>query len=145
MITEIRGDRSFEVLDADKYIFFYFGATWCGPCQLVLPKLTELSEKYDPDMIEFYKIDIDLAENKTFCDKCEIKAVPAFLLFKGRKFISRIKGNNIPGVIKMINNNIFPVTNFEVPNPTQVTPTEQIQTNPFVENRKVFNKDRIFQ
>jgi len=145
MLTELNGDKSFQVLDADKYILFYFGATWCGPCQLVLPKLTELSEKYDPKIIEFYKIDIDLADNKTFCDKCEIKVVPSFLLFKGRKFISRTKGNNIPGVIKMINNTLFPTTNLEVPDPNQGTPSQPTQTNPFEENRKVFNKDRLFQ
>ena len=80
MLEEISGDKCFEVLDQDIYIVFYFGASWCGPCQQVLPKLDELSNKYDPNMIRFYKIDIDLEENKIICDKCQIKSVPSFFL-----------------------------------------------------------------
>jgi len=142
MLTEISGDKSFEVLDGEKYIFFYFGASWCGPCQQVLPQLNELSKKYDPSMIEFYKIDIDLEENKILCDKCEIKVVPAFLLFKGRKFISRTKGNNMPGVIQMINTSLFPTPDFEV---MQNENDEKKESNPFEENRKIFNKEKLFQ
>jgi thioredoxin 1 len=146
MLTEISGDKSFEVLDGEKYIFFYFGASWCGPCQQVLPQLTELSKKYDPSMIEFYKIDIDLEENKILCDKCEIKVVPAFLLFKGRKFISRTKGNNMPGVIQMINTVLFPTPDFEVmqQNGNEGVKREK-ESNPFEENRKIFNKEKLFQ
>lgn len=140
MLTEISGDKSFEVLDGGKYIFFYFGASWCGPCQQVLPQLTELSKKYDPSMIEFYKIDIDLPENKTLCDICEIKVVPAFLLFKGRNFVSRTKGNNIPGVIQMLNTALYPNPELEESKMSRVE-----ETNPFEENRKVFNKEKLFQ
>ena len=143
MLTEISGDKSFEVLDGGKYIFFYFGASWCGPCQQVLPQLTELSNKYDPNTIEFYKINIDLEENKTLCDKCEIKVVPAFLLFKGRKFISRTKGNNMPGVIQMINTALFPTPNVETTHQTEHKRTPV--SNPFEENRKLFNKETLFQ
>jgi thioredoxin 1 len=143
MLTEISGDKSFEVLDGEKYIFFYFGASWCGPCQQVLPQLTELSNKYDPNTIEFYKINIDLEENKTLCDKCEIKVVPAFLLFKGRKFISRTKGNNMPGVIQMINTALFPTPNVETTQQTEHKRTPV--SNPFEENRKLFNKETLFQ
>ena len=42
--------------------------------------------------------------------------VPAFLLFNGRNFIDRTKGNNIPGVVNMINSRLFPPVNFQVLN-----------------------------
>jgi len=147
MITEISGDKPFQVLDQGKYIFFYFGASWCGPCQQVLPQLTELSKKYDPNMIEFYKIDIDLEENKILCDKCEIKVVPAFLLFKGRKFISRTKGNNMPGVIQMINTILFPTPDFEAMQQKQKQKENEWkkESNPFEENRKIFNKEKLLE
>ena len=108
-----------------------------------MPQLTELSNKYDPNTIEFYKINIDLEENKTLCDKCEIKVVPAFLLFKGRKFISRTKGNNMPGVIQMINTALFPTPNVETTQQTEHKRTPV--SNPFEENRKLFNKETLFQ
>jgi len=141
MLNEISGDKCFEMLDKDKYIFFYFGASWCGPCQQIRPKIEELSNKYDPELIEFYKIDIDEKSNNTFCNKCEIKVVPSCLLFKGRSFINRIKGgNNISGITTMINEALFPSTIFQEPKKIQV---KQVENDPFEENRKVFNKDNF--
>jgi thioredoxin 1 len=145
MLEEINGDKCFEVLDQDRYVVFYFGASWCGPCQQVLPKLDELSKKYDTNIINFYKIDIDLEENKTICDKCDIKVVPAFLFFKGRSFINRTKGNNMPGVIEMINSVLFPQPDFEIMN-KQATPKKEPQKiDPFQANRSIFNKEKLFQ
>jgi thioredoxin 1 len=139
MLTEISGEKCFEVLDDDKYIFFYFGASWCGPCQQVLPKLNNLSNNYDKNIIEFYKIDIDLEENKIICDKCQIKVVPNFLLFKGREFINRTKGNNIDGITNMINSVLFPE-----PPKLEMIQEKVIENNPYQENRKIFNKENLF-
>ena len=85
-MKEISGDDCFKVLDNNKYILLYFGASWCSPCQKVLPLMDNLINEYDSNLIDFYKIDIDRSENKTICDKCKIKSVPAFLLFNGRIF-----------------------------------------------------------
>ena len=142
MLQEISGDKFFEVLDNNKFILFYFGASWCGPCQQVLPKLEELSNKYDPNIIEFYKVDIDIEENKNICDKCQIKVVPAFLLFSGRKFVNRTKGNNIPIVVQMINNILFPKPDIEIIQPKK---EEESKIDPYEENRKIFNKEKLFQ
>jgi Thioredoxin domain-containing protein len=141
MLQEISGDKCFEVLDNNKYILFYFGASWCGPCQQVLPKLEELSKKYDSNIIEFYKVDIDVEENKIICDKCQIKVVPAFLLFNGRKFINRTKGNNIPIIVQMINNILFPKPDIEIIQQKK----EEPKIDPYEENRKLFNKEKLFQ
>ena len=105
-MKEISGDECFQILDNKEYILFYFGAEWCGPCQQILPKLDELQKNYDQNVIQFYKIDIDKEENKLICDKCKIKVVPAFLLFKERTFLGRTKGNNMPGIVELINTNI---------------------------------------
>ena len=141
MLNEISGDKCFEMLDKDKFIFFYFGASWCGPCQQILPKIEELSNQYDPQLIEFYKIDIDEKSNETLCNKCEIKVVPSCLIFKGRSFINRIKGgNNIQGIAAMINKVLFPQPIFQEPQQIQV---KKLERDPFEENRKIFNKDNL--
>ena len=34
-MEEITGDDCFRVLDKPEYIFFYFTASWCGPCKKI--------------------------------------------------------------------------------------------------------------
>jgi thioredoxin 1 len=147
MLEEINGEKCYEVLDNDNYIFFYFGASWCGPCQKVLPKISELSQTYDENIIKFYKIDIDDINNNKICNSCQIKVVPAFLLFNGRNFIDRKKGNIIPEVIEMIESRIYPPIQENIPNIetySQNTLSQTEQNDPYEENRKIFNKGNLF-
>ena len=145
-MEELVGEECFQILDNKEYILFYFGASWCKPCQEILPSMEDLIREYDQKMIQFYKIDIDDEENKLICEKCKIKVVPSFLLFKERTFINRTKGNNIHSIKEMINTSLFP--------DEQITPIEQekevekkveVKKDPFALNKEIFNKERIFK
>ena len=136
-MKEVIGDECFKVLDQDIYILFYFGASWCKPCQKILPYMEELVKEYDEKIIQFYKIDIDLKENELLCDKCKIKVVPSFLLFKGRDFIDRTKGDNIMGVKQMIHT-IFQEDDLE----PEIVETKE---DPFVANKQIFDKENLFK
>lgn len=149
-MQEISGDKSFKVLSQDIYILFYFGASWCKPCQIILPLMDNLIQQYDKNTIQFYKIDIDLEENNLLCDKCKIKVVPAFLLFKGRNFINRTKGNNIEAVRKMINDTLQPnenelgISNIDDKQVNEGDNKSDVK-DPFIANKEIFNKDRLFK
>ena len=101
----INGDNCFKVLDNPKLILFYFTANWCGPCQKISPIVEELSKKLS-DKIDFFKIQIDDDENEEICEKCEIKSVPTFILFKERSSLGIINGADINKLIVLIKNNI---------------------------------------
>ena len=58
-MKELVGKECFQILDNKEYILFYFGASWCKPCQEILPSMEDMIREYDPKMIQFYKIDID--------------------------------------------------------------------------------------
>jgi|TARA_B100001094_G_scaffold223620_1_gene217795 thioredoxin 1 len=98
----ISGDDCFRVLDKPEYIFFYFTASWCGPCQRILPDLNTLIHKLEEFPIEFYKIDIDDSDNDEICEKCQIKSVPSFLLFKDREFEGKVNGADIQAIVQML-------------------------------------------
>ena len=149
-MKELVGEECFQILDNKEYILFYFGASWCKPCQEILPSMEDMIREYDPKMIQFYKIDIDNEENKLICEKCKIKVVPSFLLFKERTFINRTKGNNISSIREMINSVFFP--------DEQMTPIEdrkiveeekkvkvEEKKDPFVLNKEIFNKKMLFK
>ena len=99
------GDNCFRILDKEQYIIFYFTASWCKPCQSIYPDLLKIIETLDNQKIIMYKIDIDEDDNNELCEKCQIKSVPTFLLFRNRKLLSNTSGANIQNVIQMINNN----------------------------------------
>jgi len=98
------GDHCFSILDKEQYIIFYFTASWCKPCQSIYPDLLKLIETLDNQKIIMYKIDIDDDNNDEICEKCQIKSVPTFLLFKNRTLLSNSLGANIQNVIQMIHN-----------------------------------------
>jgi thioredoxin 1 len=108
-MKEIIGDECYNVLDSESFIFYYFTASWCGPCQKIYPKIIELEEelkkidiKEERDKIIFYKIDISNDENEELCNKCNVESVPSFLLFKNRICIDRVIGADIEKIIKII-------------------------------------------
>lgn len=101
----ISGDDTFRALDGEAFVFFYFTASWCGPCQRILPEILKLSEVIPEDKIVFYKIDIDDSDNDEICETCQIKSVPTFYLFKDRTFVSKVEGANIQGIYEMLETN----------------------------------------
>ena len=152
-MKEIEGDDCFRVLDNKGYILFYFGASWCAPCQKILPLMDELIKSYDETMIQFYKIDIDKKENELLCNKCQIKVVPSFLLFKERRFINRMKGGNFEGVKSMINNELFKddlktdtiVVSGDGGKEDKKSETEDTKEKAFAYNRQLFNKKNLMK
>lgn len=100
MIT-ITPENINEHLDnIDNYLFFYFTATWCGPCKRIYPSIVKLDEGLKEKSITFCKVDID--ENDEFCEKCNIKSVPTFIIIKDKKILGTTNGADINKVGELI-------------------------------------------
>ena len=104
-MKEVCGDDCFKSLDDNKLVLFYFTASWCGPCQRISPQIEELSNKIS-DKVSFYKISIDNDENSEVCEKCQIKSVPTFILFKERNSLGIINGGKLEELINLIKKNL---------------------------------------
>lgn len=88
-----------------KYVYIDIWATWCGPCKAEIPALQELEKQYDHKQIRFVSISVDrradqpvwekfvkekslqgiqlMADNafeSDFIQKCNINAIPRFIL-----------------------------------------------------------------
>ena len=77
-----------EVLKNSKTVVVDFFATWCGPCQMLMPVLEEIAKERDNfDIIE---IDVDKAQELAM--EYDIEAVPTMIIFKNGTAIDRLGG-----------------------------------------------------
>lgn len=66
-----------------------FFATWCGPCKMLAPVYSALSEEMAGNA-EFLKVDID--ESMDLARKFSITTVPTVVVFKDGKEMDRLVG-----------------------------------------------------
>uniref|UniRef100_A0A0D9VAM9 Thioredoxin domain-containing protein n=1 Tax=Leersia perrieri TaxID=77586 RepID=A0A0D9VAM9_9ORYZ len=72
-----------ELLEkSEKPVLVDFYATWCGPCQYMVPILQEVSEKLG-DKIQVVKIDTE--KYTSIANRYQIEALPTFIIFKNGK------------------------------------------------------------
>jgi len=78
-----------EVLDFKGLVLVDFGATWCGPCQMLSPIIEEISTELK-DKVKVIKIDVDEAQDIS-C-KYNVSGIPTVILFKDGKIVDTIVG-----------------------------------------------------
>ena len=78
-----------EVLSSDIPVLVDFWATWCGPCRMVAPIVSEIAEKY-AGKIKVCKCEVD--ENPALAENFGIDAIPCLIYFKNGEEKERIVG-----------------------------------------------------
>ena len=66
-----------------------FWATWCGPCRMVGPIVSELAEKYDGKIV-VGKCDVE--ENEDLAAEFGIRNIPTILFFKNGEVVDKLIG-----------------------------------------------------
>ena len=66
-----------------------FWATWCGPCRMVGPVISELAKEYD-GRITVGKCDVE--EEEELAVEFGIRNIPTILFFKGGQLVDKIVG-----------------------------------------------------
>jgi thioredoxin 1 len=78
-----------EIVQSETPTLVDFFATWCGPCQTMMPVLDQLKDKMG-DKIRIIKIDVD--KNQDVAAKFKVKGVPTFVLFQQGEILWRQSG-----------------------------------------------------
>jgi thioredoxin 1 len=90
MVKQITAsDFDTEVLNASGPVIVDFFATWCGPCQGMMPVLENVEGKL-PTGAKIVKVDVDQAPE--LASQYGIMSIPAFKAFKAGKVVSEAVG-----------------------------------------------------
>lgn len=68
-----------EITNTDKLVLVDFFATWCGPCKMLAPIVSEIADTYS-DKIKVCKVNVD--ENQELAQKYNIMSIPTLVFFK---------------------------------------------------------------
>ena len=66
-----------------------FWATWCGPCKMVGPVISELAQDYDGKIV-VGKCDVE--ENDELALQFGVRSIPTILFFKGGELVDKVVG-----------------------------------------------------
>lgn len=92
-------DNFNDIINGDKLTLVDFFATWCGPCQMQIPVLTEL-KKAIGEKATILKIDVD--KNEELATLYRVMSVPTLVLFKSGEAIWRESGYHDLNTLKTL-------------------------------------------
>lgn len=73
-----------EITNTDKLVLVDFYATWCGPCKMLSPIISEIAREYS-NGIKVCKVNVD--ENQDIAQKYDIMSIPTLIFFKNGEIL----------------------------------------------------------
>ena len=96
-MVEVTSDN-FEsaVLKSDKPVLVDFWASWCGPCQALMPRLKQLNDEVDT--FEIVKVNVE--EAPELAAQYQVRGLPTLVVFESGAEVRRKVGGGSVDVIR---------------------------------------------
>jgi len=89
MEVQITSENFASLKNGNQPLVIDFWATWCGPCRMVAPIISELAEQYDGRIV-VGKCDVE--ENDDLAAEFGIRNIPTILFMKDGKVVDKLVG-----------------------------------------------------
>ncbi|MBQ2730131.1 MAG: thioredoxin [Clostridia bacterium] len=87
ILTDVTFEK--EVLETEKTVLVDFFATWCGPCKLIAPLLSEIAEE-NAETVKLCKLDVDC--EPALAQAFGITSIPTVMAFKDGQITGTVVG-----------------------------------------------------
>lgn len=89
MSEVILTNQNFEEEVKEGVVLVDFFATWCGPCKMIAPVLSQIAEEYK-GKVKVGKVNVD--DENDLAVKYQIASIPTLILFKDGKLVKTVIG-----------------------------------------------------
>lgn len=98
MANQIKSAAEYQAaLAQDKAVLIDFYADWCGPCQMQLPVVDRIADKFSND-VEVLKINVD--EHPAIAQQYGVRSIPALFLVQDRNIKDQMVGYQSEAVLE---------------------------------------------
>ena len=97
MALEINSQNFDSLIAGDQHVVLDFGATWCGPCQMVAPIIDELAKEYEGKVV-IGKCDVD--QDQDLPGRFGVRNIPTIIFVKGGEVVEKKVGAQSKDALK---------------------------------------------